>query len=785
MKLDPRFVKLIYKVTDKDPNLTQINLESIPEGALWINEKTEKVFIAIKHPNNPTRIVWLSISNTPEDILSQFSFPTYNIVDIFNDNSIVAFYPFDGNAYDLANGYNGTWHGNEQYDKGIFGRAAKFDGNSWIVIENNIDEIIDWWNNNFTISVWATFDDITRNWQRIIDFKGKILIATFNDTGNLTLHIRNLSEQQSKGVTFNSKPVQGEFHHYLFVKENNLCKLYIDGKLVEEILLSDEQYTAPQTSNNLIGYSNWPNNNDTPYLGKLDQFRIFNRALAPEEIIILYNENYLIKKALSILVDKFRTYKEIVFFPAGDVPSIQTGTKFHGGQIGQVTNTKPVIKNTNKETIGKELYFPDNSAIELKFDQNITVPFTLTAIMQVDKLEQTNGVFDKVLIGLDYGGQPADGNFDFWIYLKNGKEISCNVGDNGSDKNASPDAKSIPIEPNNPYLLVVKVNTNSVETKIYDFVRKQFAGKFEFTTGNLNKLREPKLALGAWIYTSDSGNNYANKFSHFSNCGLHINQLRIFKGTLTNEEINLLLNEDKFYPVRTQYTPRVFVNKPSLNEDLIVFYNFDKIDAANKKIIDLSGNGRHGILKLAQNETIKQAFTNGVFGRALNCKGVDKRVTINNIPTDVDFITVSFWMYWKGCTNCMPFGFNMYDLWIYNNNFGFNTGNSDLYGLSNFIPHENKWIHIIAIFKSSVYNKEDYNKLQLYINGKKKTINIIFEPETNDYPRKVTSTAYISGYGYSSNHPFDGYIDQFRMYKRKLTSDEIQTLYREMLWTIK
>jgi len=400
----------------------------------------------------------------------------------------------------------------------------------------------------------------------------------------------------------------------------------------------------------------------------------------------------------------------------------------------------------------------------------------------VDKLEQTSGVFDKVLIGLDYGGQPADGNFDFWIYLKNGKEISCNVGDNGSDKNASPNAKSIPIEPNNPYLLVVKVDANSVETKVYDFAKKQFTGKFEFTTGNLNKLREPKLALGAWIWTSDT-KDHPNQFGWFSNCGLHINQFRIFKGTLTDEEINLLLNEDKFYPVRTQYTPRVFVNKPSLNEDLIVFYNFDKIDTTNKKIIDLSGNGRHGILKLAQNETIEQAFTNGVFGKALTSNNnVIRRVTISNIFTNTDFITISFWLYWGG-NDCIPFifdsGYNIIftpDEWrIY-----FDTLNSDSYGIYGADKYKNKWTHVIAVFKHSIENKNDYNGLELYLNGIKQSLSFINQPTSNDFPKSITPIAYIFQSCKGINH-----IDQFRMYKRKLTLDEIQTLYREMLWAIK
>ena len=50
---------------------------------------------------------------------------------VFGDSGLVAYYPFDGNANDLSGNYNGTWSGTEQYDTGILGQAAKFDGNSY------------------------------------------------------------------------------------------------------------------------------------------------------------------------------------------------------------------------------------------------------------------------------------------------------------------------------------------------------------------------------------------------------------------------------------------------------------------------------------------------------------------------------------------------------------------------------------------------------------------------------------------------------------------------------
>lgn len=59
--------------------------------------------------------------------------------------------------------------------------------------------------------------------------------------------------------------------------------------------------------------------------------------------------------------------------------------------------------------------------------------------------------------------------------------------------------------------------------------------------------------------------------------------------------------------------------------------------------------------------------------------------------------TVEFWMYWNGKVLTMPFGFGGYDLFLGWGGFGFNTGNSDLYGIS-IAGLANRWAHVVAVF---------------------------------------------------------------------------------------
>src|SRR5205807_5345277 len=59
--------------------------------------------------------------------------------------------------------------------------------------------------------------------------------------------------------------------------------------------------------------------------------------------------------------------------------------------------------------------------------------------------------------------------------------------------------------------------------------------------------------------------------------------------------------------------------------------------------------------------------------------------------------TVAFWMNWDGTDGVMPFGFTSYDLFLANGSFGFNTGNSDLYGTSS-AGLANRWVYVTAAF---------------------------------------------------------------------------------------
>lgn len=141
--------------------------------------------------------------------------------------------------------------------------------------------------------------------------------------------------------------------------------------------------------------------------------------------------------------------------------------------------------------------------------------------------------------------------------------------------------------------------------------------------------------------------------------------------------------------------------------------------------------------------------------------GSYSRVALTGLPTSGAAgatTTVEFWMKWDGSDNVMPFGFDRYDLWLYSGGFGFNTGNSDLYGVSS-AGLAGRWVHVVATFTNG-----DVTKNRLLVDGVEQTLT-----QRNGIPvaRTTTAVAWISGFGYGPWH-FGGTLDEVAVYPGSL-----------------
>ncbi len=134
--------------------------------------------------------------------------------------------------------------------------------------------------------------------------------------------------------------------------------------------------------------------------------------------------------------------------------------------------------------------------------------------------------------------------------------------------------------------------------------------------------------------------------------------------------------------------------------------------------------------------------------------------------------TVEFWMNWNGTSGVMPFGFNLYDLYFSGGNFGFNTGCSDLYGVT--APSANVWHHVVAQF----YNGNPVGNVKLWIDGAQQTLTL---KTGTPCSRNITSSFDIAGWPYNSSYRFGGKIDEVALYGSALSSAAIKAHYQEGL----
>ncbi|MBN8604209.1 MAG: cadherin domain-containing protein, partial [Planctomycetes bacterium] len=157
----------------------------------------------------------------------------------------------------------------------------------------------------------------------------------------------------------------------------------------------------------------------------------------------------------------------------------------------------------------------------------------------------------------------------------------------------------------------------------------------------------------------------------------------------------------------------------------------------------------------------------GFDNQSLEFFGNGGTVSLTNLGVDTTAgskTTVEFWMYWNGGESQMPFGFNAYDLYFASGKFGFNTANSDIYGISS-AGLANGWHHVAAVFTNG-----NVTQNQLFIDGVAQTLS---QQLSTPISRTVSTSAAISGWATDVGYKFAGKLDELRIWNGARTADQI------------
>ena len=199
---------------------------------------------------------------------------TRNATNPFGDGSETNLYKFEDNATDSEGNNNGNDGGTVTYATGYIDKAAVFNGSSSQIVVSTISNVKSY-------SFWINAGAIGSNYGKRLfglDSSGYTDCVTYIGNSSSSVGVVDGS-----GNVYYSDTVSDNNWHHIVVTTNgtDTLKIYTDGNLSSTN--STSYFTSSFTH---IG----SDNANRRFGGKLDQVRIFDRALDSGEVTQLYNE---------------------------------------------------------------------------------------------------------------------------------------------------------------------------------------------------------------------------------------------------------------------------------------------------------------------------------------------------------------------------------------------------------------------------------------------------------------------------------------------------------------
>ena len=222
--------------------------------------------------------------------LDPLSEDTTDTLQVLGDSSCIATYRFENDEADLSGNYDGTGTA-IQYAAGRYGQAASFNGSTSRVLNSSFTAITG--NAARTYNVWAYTNGST---------SGALVCTGQWGVGgrSIALYIdQSINRFKAYGYTssydtdLGTLPTLSNGWHMFSLSwdGSSIYKAYIDG-----VLISTTTKNATFNTTSYLCIGDWYDATVGVYHydNKIDQVRIFNKALSAAEVTTLYNENSLV-----------------------------------------------------------------------------------------------------------------------------------------------------------------------------------------------------------------------------------------------------------------------------------------------------------------------------------------------------------------------------------------------------------------------------------------------------------------------------------------------------------
>ena len=179
---------------------------------------------------------------------------------------------------------------------------------------------------------------------------------------------------------------------------------------------------------------------------------------------------------------------------------------------------------------------------------------------------------------------------------------------------------------------------------------------------------------------------------------------------------------------------------------------------------DLSGNG--------SNVTLVSTTYSSSNGGSIVFNGTSSYANFNANIGSTNAITVEMWVKTNTLGDAMYFGFNLYDVLIKSRSIGFNTANSDQYGIPSskvdYLGIQGAWKHLVFVMYSG---SKTNNKI--YVNGDRQALEQILENFNNTNAGFNNGAGRISSWLFGLSWLVNMNLASFKLYNRELTAQEI------------
>ncbi len=146
-------------------------------------------------------------------------------------------------------------------------------------------------------------------------------------------------------------------------------------------------------------------------------------------------------------------------------------------------------------------------------------------------------------------------------------------------------------------------------------------------------------------------------------------------------------------------------------------------------------------------------------------------------PNTGTTLTIELWAKIKLFNGGMIFGFSRYDVWTSGGAMGFNTAQSDQYGLTSTqvtnLGLLNQWKHYIFEMRSDVA----YTNNKIYINAQNQSLSQVLSSENSSNRNFNSGNGRISSWLFDNNYYIPMDLGQFQVYNRALSQQEILQNY--------